>query len=528
MAYEIPIDSTAIDLLIQRLDEATQGTRNLREESSRLNDVVRHRPRMGRAGVGGGGILGGGGGAMNDPWTAYEIAKANYPQPTLEADRAARYNEAVALKRMQTAEGVLSPAAPPLKYIGGVHQRAFEAEQWLQNARESKDPRKIRDAELYAERARAARDKAEAPPKSRQDLLWEAFSTSRIGPGGKLMPLISRLRAAGTTQEELQNHFVGMGADPAMAAKIAPMAARIAAGALPIALAATGVAAAVAGVVMVTNRALEMGRAGSAGYWGGGGSPRATGQGMALAGFLGKDLTASATGFGEQLRGGSFGAGYFRSRGVYDMGPYTTDKTANYIRGIDELRRIKSDQIAIRVARDTGMVDELRYRDMTDSTYGRLKRSMGARGSAQSRQDSAEFDANRTIIQNWFDAQVAAAGNRVVQVTNAATSPFGGLERVGEFLQKLVYNSPVGMGFIDRVTGLVNGGNGDQNRSGGGSDTTKALKDLTRQLKDTTEQIGGGGRDSGIPAGFSSSWKLNNTDESLKAQAAMLGAFSVG
>jgi hypothetical protein len=152
---------------------------------------------------------------------------------------------------------------------------------------------------------------------------------------------------------------------------------------------------------------------------------------------------------------------------------------------------------------------------------------MGNRGSQQSRQDSAEFDANRTIIQNWFDAQVAAAGNRVVRVTNAATSPFGGMEQAGKFLQDFYYNA-LGGSFWDGITGLANGGNGGQNRSGGGSDATSALKDLTRQLKDTTEQIGGGGRASGIPSGFSSSWKLNNTDESLRAQAAMLGAFSVG
>jgi len=422
---------------------------------------------------------------------------------------------------MQNAERLMSPTTPPLKYAPGPHQRAFEAEQLLQNALTSGDPRKIRDAEIYSAKTRAARDKADAPPKTKNDLMFEAFISSRIGPGGQLLPLISKLKAAGTTQQQLQQHFIGMGADPDMAAKIAPMAARIAANALPIALAATGVAAGVAGVAMVTNRALEMNRASGSAYWTGGGSARATGQGMALSNFVGKDLGSAAVGFGDQLRQGSYGAGYFRSRGITDLGPYTTDKTSNYIRGIDELRRIKSDQEAIRIARDTGMTDELRYRDLSDPTYERLKRSMGDRATPEARKAAAEFDANKAEFDNQWDKFTAEIGNTFIPAGTAFTQ---GLNNTTDpdFWR---------LDFANKDWRVKHGIKwyGDDDPSPSEKNAQAAQKkDMNRQLKDGTEQIGGGNRANGIPAGWSSSWKLQNTDEALKAQTVMMGGFAVG
>ena len=549
MAYEIPIDSTALDALIKKLEDAGKATAHLREENNQLNASFRAGGRAPGGNRGGGG--GGGGTGPSDPWRDYERARTNYPQPTFEDDRAARYHEAVTLRRLQSAEKLMSPTTPELKYAPGPHQRSFQAEQFLQNAQASGDPRKIRDAEIYADRMRKARDKADAPPKSKNDLMFEAFISSRIGPTGQLLPLISKLRAAGTTQQQLQNHFIGMGADPDMAAKIAPLAARIATSALPIALAATGVAAAVGATTYVGNKSLEISRAGSAAYWGAGGSPTTTGRGMALSSFVGKDLTSASMGLGDQLRQGSYGAGYFRSKGIADLGPYTTDKASNYVRAVDELRRIKSDREAIRVARDTGLTDELRFRDLSDTSYERLKKSMAERGSPQSRRDSAEMDAARSEFANNWDQMINKKGAPIVKLGAKALSWLNGDDDfqwgnpASEAWQKK--NAPwmqgiskaVGMasgfvgnpinGFIDAASSISDSIEGlkpksDKDRA----DAATSSKDRVRQLRDGTEQIGGGGRANGLPTGWSSSWKLQNTDEALKAQAMMMGAFSVG
>ena len=518
MAYEIPIDSTPIDDLIAKLEKAGIATRHLREETGGLNQEMRGMPRGG----GPGGIHGGGGGMRGpgDPWSAYDAARRNYPQPTPEADRAAKYHEALALRRMQNAERLMSPTTPALKYAPGPHQRAFEAEQLLQNALTSGDPRKIRDAEIYSAKARAARDKADAPPKTKDDLMFEAFISSRIGPGGMLLPLISKLKAAGTTTEQLQKHFIGMGADPDMAGKLAPVAAGLVKYAMPIALAS----AAVAVVGAAAAKASQVNKTSSDAFWGGGGTPRETARGIAMAGFVGKDLSSAANGFGEQLRQGTYGAGYFRSKGIVDQGPYTIDKTSNYLKAIDEIRRIKSDQEAIRIARDTGMSPELRFRDLGDDTYQRVRRSMDNMAGPNVRKQGAEWEANKAIIGNWFDQQVAATGNRVVQVANWAAKPFGGLDKVGGFFHDLYYNA-TGSATWDWLTGA------DQNQGKKDSDKPSDMAPggkRYRELKDGTEQIGGAGRANGIPSGWSSSWKLQNTDEALKAQTVMMGGFAVG
>jgi hypothetical protein len=481
----------------------------------------------------------------SDPWRDHERARANYPQPTPEDERAARYHEAVTLRRLQSAEKLMSPTTPELKYAPGPHQRSFQAEQYLQNAQASGDPRKIRDAEIYADRARKAVAKADAPPKTPSQLIFEAFMSSRIGPGGKLMPLVSKLMQAGITQEQLQQQFggqghgspdghggttfhfgkngVNVGADALTnLAEMAPAAANIAKLALPIIAASGAASSVVSGVVLATNRALEMGRAGGAAYWSGGGSAAATGRGMALSNFVGKDLGSAAVGFGDQLRQSSFGAGYFRSRGITDLGPYTTDKTSNYIRGIDELRRIKSDQMAIRVARDTGMTDELRYRDLSNESYNRLRDSMGDRGAPETRKAAAEFDANKAILGNQWDKFTAEIGNAFVPM---ATSVVHGLNNITD---PDYWRLDFGNKDWRRRHGSMLPGDQDSSSPGGIGGGSPMDSTRYRQLKDGAEQIGGGNRANGIPAGWSSSWKLQNTDEALKAQVVMMGGFAVG
>lgn len=246
---------------------------------------------------------------------------------------------------------------------------------------------------------------------------------------------------------------------------------------------------------------------GQAGYTSGG-TPQEIAQLSGIGRYLGmtpEQAGNRAVALGDALRGGGFGAAYMRSKGIVDMGPYTIDKATNQLRVLDELRQIRSESQAVRVARDLGVSDQLWVRDLSDSDYRRLKDGARASGTPEMRRKAARWEATKAELGNWFDR--------------------------------------IKLNFIDNITG---GANRDRNekaleglraamepkhankkKSGSGEPgdaNTKALEDNTRALRASTEQIGGGKRAAGaIPAG----WRYMMMEEALRGQAAQLGAFAI-
>jgi hypothetical protein len=228
----------------------------------------------------------------------------------------------------------------------------------------------LADDQLKAERlavinSSSAVDRAERKlaGKSPGDRLMDAIGTTRIGPGGAY-PLINRLASV-------------VGSD---------------------AVAALGVAG---GVAYAGNEAIQAGMASNrslqAAHYISGGTMAETGALGSLGAFLGRSPEQEAMvteAFGDSLHGSTFGAGYFRSRGITDYGGLTTDKATNYLRAARQLAEEPNEALAIRVARDTGMQDELRLRDLSRTTREMTLGNMNAATTRGEIRAQAEYDAN--------------------------------------------------------------------------------------------------------------------------------------
>lgn len=100
----------------------------------------------------------------------------------------------------------------------------------------------------------------------------------------------------------------------------------------------------------------------------GGGSTGGTAQVGAVGRFLDRSASQSAGAavqFGGALHDSTYGAGYFRAQGIVDFGGITVDKDRNYINAVRKLSEEPNRDIATRVARDTGLTDELWMRDLS-------------------------------------------------------------------------------------------------------------------------------------------------------------------
>jgi len=373
-----------------------------------------------------------------------------------------------------------------------------------------------RDVTLALRKAEMAAGRADkfGKPISRSDALSNLFMTSRIGIGGEgfsMMPLMNKMFSPGNASA-----LFGEAAGASISAMAGPFAAA---------------AAAIAGMT-VAARAYSAFVRDSAGahYLGGGNADvTASARGIAgLAGMSGTDFAGRAVSFGDFLRSGGPGAGYFRSKGLIDRGWLQGDKTSNMIRAMDILRSEPSEDLAIRAAREAGLSDMMWMRDLSDDTYGRMKGLYGPM-SKSARRQSAEYDAK------WAEI----GGN----VQNYITKPMGRwaqsfIGRLGLFPSTSdMLSTATGFWFLkDAIQGF--GGDVDSpidiswNGKGGGasgtskdlSEAAEALKDAGRTLKEGAEQIGGGGRSRGAIPG---QWKFMQMEDAITGQAAKLGAFSI-
>ncbi len=475
MAYEIALEMPGLEKALSGFDKVAEKLEVIRDQIKGAGQDASSIGRGvgGRAGGGGGGILGGGGGkSWSDSW--------------------ARLDNLQLQRRLAEMDGY----AP--------------------------DDLKGLDVSILRAKRNVSRDQKlleTGGEKTQAEKLMDAVMTSRLGfSGGKMqvMPLVNKLASAGLIDPQKiiaeVERFANIGAMVPMITKLA----------IPAAIAAAGV---VAGGQLVENAASSM-RAGSGAYWTAGGNSAQTGQVAALGGFIGltaQQAAEKAVEFGERLRGGGYGAAYMRSKGIMDQGVYTVNKATNYLKAIDEIRNIKNDVDAIRVARDLGMTSELQYRDLSSSTYNRLKRSMGDYGSPEERRQEAEYRANKEIFGNFWNQFVREAGGKFMGGVNAVMS--------GDMLK--TPGSPQWMSAMvnmANMAGLVGpmpiNLKNPYDKAGGDpiKENTQALKDLGRVMKDQAEQMGGGPRSRGaLPA----AQRYMQLENSMQSQALQLGAFHI-
>lgn len=389
---------------------------------------------------------------------------------------------------------------------------------------------RIKDLEYRLKRAESAAARADKVlnpvSKTQDERMMDVLMTSRLNLGG-ISPLVGKLHGAGlldgggllglissgahtsTGAGATANTSTGLsGRVMGMAGSMAPMVAELA---IPAAIAAAG-ALGIAKVVDAANSTVKD-RAGA--YYGAG----ATGSEVGKLDLLGRVMGMSASqagdravAFGDAVRGGGYGAAYFRARGIVDKGIYTTDKASNYLKAIDELRNIKTDAEAVMVARSTGLTPELGFRDMSEAAYKGIRNEMAFGQTKGERQNKADYDAT-----------AARAGANLDRFWRMITGPINTLLAGPQ----LDYSDSD----TDKMYNFLHGDSQTPSWSAGGKNSkeaieknTEAIAKMTRVMADHAEMLGSYGprAQAAVPAG----WKLNMMDEALTSQAQMLGAFT--
>lgn len=489
----------------------------------------------------------------NDPWSRYGVAQQALYNGYVSGEdpsvlKRLAYEEEMARRRMLSAERLLNPEAkeesphrtanngPRSKTFTlakGANQNLDVARHELDIALASGDQGLIDDAKANVRRKEEAlqRQNKLLNGPSREDAVMEAFMSSRMA-GGRLLPLVNKLRKAGmSTAEDLESE---LGLSPAMAQKLAPIVATAAAAALPL---AGGLIAGGAIVGLMTSAAAT-GRRSSDAFWSAGGTPLETARLMALGGDASKAMA-----FGDALRRGSYGSAYMNSRGIYDLGPYSIDKAGNYVRGIDELRKIKSDQQAIRVARDLGLSDELWRRDLDPEQYDRIKRSMDDLATPQARKAYARYRGAGEEFSNQWEKFKMEQGTPWMEAGADALGARGFWHQAGTWLQLAAMGTAASSLVLGpemlipaaalELLGL--GAEGIGNRTDPKARSVKPedlktgngirMRNAQRRWSNEVETLGGGSRTAGaLPPGYVFQYQ----DDGFTAASLNLGAFNVG
>jgi hypothetical protein len=319
MAYEIPINTTSLDGVIKKFQEAGKAADEFYSRATGGG--------TGRLGGGASASRGGGSRGPTDPWARADAAAAGY---------------------------LNSPNDPAAKLA---HIRAMEAV--------TRANKKITDT-----------------VPTQESKMHDLFMTSRVGPGGQLYPLVNRLHAAGLTTGDvgkMSGAMTGAGVSPAVAAKMAPIAASIAKNAMPLLMAAGGIALGVGGAIAVgaaingaSNSFLDdVKAAGTIGYQTGS-SPSDVARMRGIGAFTGRNPGDAADSLAGALHNGSYGASVMAGKGIYDLGSFQGDRGSNYMKAIQALRSLPREQ-AIRVARDIGMSDEMWTYDLNNKQMSELE-----------------------------------------------------------------------------------------------------------------------------------------------------------
>lgn len=443
--------------------------------------------------------------------------------------------------------GPRGPSSRVYDVPGGPNQRLSSAEHRLTEMRKTGDHDLIRDAEGKVESARRAVERQERHLYERDNprsKLSDLIASSRIGPGGRLYPLLGKLHEAGlTSPEELEK--LGMSAQGA--AQIAPMLAQVAKMALPMAV---GMAGAYGAYKLADGASASITRRGSMRDLAGG-SAGQIGQALGLGA-----TTQEVMGLGEDLRRGSSASAYFASKGINDFGDYTDNKTGNYIKAMDALRdpRLSDVQRRRYIRQMPSLQDKAWMSDpelFPQEQYDRLKDSYGANMTDAELKDRIRakniFEGERLRLSNHINDIKETVGTPAMSLASTAmehslatiAAPIAGFMLGGPAGGVAAGVAAIGVEKLSRNLG---------NWAGGGIAKTPDTKRISRfPVRDNSARINAeksqhdeqgyayrtssGGHSSGLGqramSGIAPGYAYQQLDANFTSQAINMGAFGV-
>ena len=286
------------------------------------------------------------------------------------------------------------------------------------------------DQEQRVKSAQAAVDranKAPAAPPTMMDKINRALYSTRIDASGNFMPLIGQLGS-----------IVG-----------------------PYGLAG---AAAIGLGSAVYNRGLSSATELAQASYIGGGTAAESGAVAGIGAFLGRSAGQAqnaALGLADALHRGTYGAGVLRGLGIIDRGGIQVDKDTNYIAAVKAVTSpAMSRSQAIRVARDTGLTDELFLRDLDPADRDNFLADRERQLTPEARREAAYARLRATEIGGFLDnASRDIISHPIGAIAGGAVSGFGavaGTAALGAFI-----GGPVGAaigGGIGLTTAALGGG----------------------------------------------------------------------
>ena len=292
-------------------------------------------------------------------------------------------------------------------------------------------------AQMVAQKSEARAQKVLDGGPSRLDLIKQAVMSSRFGADG-LMPLVGRTMAA-----------LGEGG-------------------------AAGLGIGYAAYKLGEYGEAQQGKAFNI-YSRTGGSPTE----VARLRAMGDDAGERALAFGDRLNQGGVASGYFRSRGIIDRGPYQVNKATNYLNAIDALRNERDESTAIRIARESGLSNELKYRYMDKGIYNRLSQTTSQAGTPEAIRNWANFEGRKEEANNALQRVGDNIGDYINRrIKSVSDNPFELLGPIGA------------VGAVGDIIDMITGRDTKAGKAKSMSDQKNNTGSSQRVFRD--EMIGGG------------------------------------
>ena len=219
-----------------------------------------------------------------------------------------------------------------------------------------------------------------------------------------------------------------------------------------------------------------------------------------ISSFTGTSASGVAQTLANNLRGGGLAAGWARSQGIVDLGPYTMDKFKNLEKALDMLRRVQDRDYRMFLTRELVGSEMAPLVEMSDWAY-----------SAKKWMDK---QTDLTPDQQTGIANASGIWDSITNITN------GGIQQwIGDIFSGKIFEGvadPLKNGFdLGRMAGRFKYGDvGDDAIR----DNTDALRENTRAAKNESINVGSRGKRS-IPR----SWRGVIAEEAMKEQARLLG-----
>jgi len=219
-----------------------------------------------------------------------------------------------------------------------------------------------------------------------------------------------------------------------------------------------------------------------------------------ISSFTGTNASGVAQTLANNLRGGGLAAGWARSQGIVDLGPYTMDKFKNLEKALDMLRRVQDRDYRMFLTRELVGPEMAPMVEMSDWAY-----------SAKKWMDK---QTDLTPEQQEGIANASGIWDSITNMTKGGIQQWIGDIFSGKVFENITDPSKIGLD-IGRMVGRFKYGDvGDDAIR----DNTDALRENTRAAKNESINVGSRGKRS-IPR----SWRGVIAEEAMKEQARLLG-----